>query len=122
MADAPIFELESNAETLVIAPSQNIGSLVDTRIQAEWQEILSRIDEGHVQHVVFDLEKIPYLGSAMIEAMLLIWKRIRDPGGRLAVCNASAIASEVLEFSNLLAIWLICPSREEALAATRRAG
>lgn len=122
MSDSPIFDVESNAETLIVAPNQNIGTLVESHIQQEWQEILGRIDEGQVKHVIFDLELIRYLGSAMIEAMLLIWKRIRGSGGRLAVCNASVIAKEVLELSNFLAIWSLCSSREEALAAVRSPG
>lgn len=122
MSDALIFDVESSAETLIIAPNQNIGSLIESRIQTEWQDILSRLDDGNIKHVVFDLKMIRYLGSAMIEVMLLIWKRIHKGGGQLAVCNVSLIAKEVLELSNLLAIWLICPSREDALDAVRSPG
>jgi hypothetical protein len=62
------------------------------------------------------------LGSVMIEAMLLVWKRIRPKNGRLAVCNASDIASEILELSNLPAIWAICDSRDEAIDAVKSDG
>ena len=122
MAHAHIFDVESRSQTLIITPNRVIGTLADTSIQAEWQEILNRIAEGNVRHVVFDLSFSPYLGSVMIEAMLLLWKRLRPKNGRLAVCNASDVASEILELSNLPAIWSICDSRDEALAAVESDG
>ena len=122
MAQAHIFAVESQSETLIITPNRNIGNLSETPVQAEWQEILNRIAAGNVRHVVFDLKFVRYLGSSMIEAMLLIWKRLRRRRGRLAVCNASQIASEILELSNLPAIWSICESRDQALAAVQSDG
>lgn len=117
MAHAHIFDVESRSQTLIITPKKVVGTLADATVQTEWQEILNRIAEGSVRHVVFDLTFSRYLGSVMIEAMLLVWKRIRPKNGRLAICNASDVASEILELSNLPAIWSICDSRDEAFKA-----
>lgn len=116
---AHVFDVESRSDALVVTPNRKIGNPAEPTVYAEWQEILNRISEGNVRHVVFDLKFVPYLGSAMIEAMLLIWKRIRPRAGRLVVCNISETAREVLELSKLPDIWSICDTREDALNAVQ---
>lgn len=117
MTFAHVFDVESRPDALVITPKRKIGNLTEAPVQAEWQEILNRISEGKIRHVVFDLKLVPYLGSSMIEAILLVWKRIRSRAGRLVVCNVSETAREVLELSNLPAIWSIYNTREDAIAS-----
>jgi anti-anti-sigma factor len=53
----------------------------------------------------------------MLGAIVKLWKRVCQRGGRLALCNVSENVSQVLHITKLHAIWPIYGSREQALSA-----
>ena len=59
----------------------------------------------------FDMVKVNYFGSSMLEAMLYLWKKINTEGGKMAVCCVSDTAREILELSRFDTIWPICQSQ-----------
>ena len=52
----------------------------------------------------------------MLEAMLVLWKRIVDSGGRMAVCNASPTIRDILRVSRFETLWPVCDTLDSALA------
>ncbi len=115
MAESNAFSVDCERNTLIVSPLRNISSLAEEETKSQWEEIVRRIDDGEAKHVVFDFASIKYFGSSMLEAMLVLWKRIQPNDGKLAVCNVSDTANEILRLSKFDTIWPVLASREEAL-------
>lgn len=115
MTGASIFMVESAGNALVVTPQRNISSLAEEELQPQWEDILQRLRLPEIKHVVFDFAKLDYFGSSMLEAMLYLWKEINESGGKLAVCNVSETAGEILKLSRFETIWPICEGRDAAL-------
>jgi anti-anti-sigma factor len=117
MPEPKVFETVADGGTLVVTPSGSGGSLAGESLSVEIEEIMKRLDDGELKHVVFDFKEVPYFGSTMLGAMQATWKHVAPGGGRLAICNISNVGREVLQVSRFDTIWFICDSRDEALAA-----
>jgi stage II sporulation protein AA (anti-sigma F factor antagonist) len=115
MSPKRVFDVSVAGDVLVVAPRRNISSLADEGVQANWQELVAQAESGQVRHVVFDFERVGYFGSTMLEAMLVLWKRIVDSGGRMAVCNASPTVRDILRISRFDTLWPVCDTLAAAL-------
>jgi anti-anti-sigma factor len=114
-----IFSRESCGNTLVLNPLIHLGSLHEPEIAHETQELLDYINKSDPAptNLVIDLALGEYLGTAMLGAVVKLWKRVSQRGGRLALCNVSENVAQVLRVTKLHAIWPIYNSRDQALAA-----
>jgi len=115
MVSSKVFEINSDGAAMILAPSRNISSLSEDDVQLQWDDILGRLDGAEIKHIVFDFEKVNYFGSSMLEAMLYLWKRINPEGGKMAVCNVSETAAEILKLSRFDTIWPVCDTLKDAL-------
>lgn len=122
MTDSRFFSVAVERKALVVTPLQNISSLADAEVSSQWGDILSQLEQSGAKHVVFDFEKLSYFGSSMLEAMLVLWKRIHPDDGKMAICNTADSAREILQLSKFDTIWPIYDSRQEALDAVEREG
>lgn len=116
------FESSLDGDVLIVTPLRNVGSLAEVEVLEDWERVLGRLDSSGepLSHVVVDFGQIEYFGSAMIEALLILWKRINARRGRLAVCRCNQVCGEVLRLSRFDMMWPICPTLEEALGEVRR--
>jgi anti-anti-sigma factor len=113
-----IFARESHGNTLVLNPLIHLGSLHEPEIAHETQELLDLINKSSPipTNLVIDLGSGEYLGTAMLGAVVKLWKRVSQRGGRLALCNVSENVTQVLRVTKLHAIWPIYGTRDQALA------
>jgi anti-anti-sigma factor len=114
-----IFAREACGNTLVLNPLIHLGSLHEPEIAHETQDLLDFINKSNPipTNLVIDLAQGDYLGTAMLGAVVKLWKRVSQRGGRLALCNVSENILQVLRVTKLHAIWPIYASRDQALAA-----
>jgi anti-anti-sigma factor len=121
LAPGHIFTRESLGNTLVLNPLIHLGTLHEPEIAHETNELLELINKpGHEPtNIVIDLARGDYLGTAMLGAVVKLWKRVSQRGGRLALCNVSDNVMQVLRSTKLNAIWPIYSTRDQALAAIR---
>ena len=114
-----IFARESHGNTLVLNPIMHLGSLHEPEIVHETQDLLDFINKSNPipTNLVIDLARGDYLGTAMLGAVVKLWKRVSQRGGRLALCNVSDNVTQVLRVTKLHAIWPIYGTRDQALAA-----
>lgn len=116
--DAPtLFQVTRHDDTLIVVPQRNVSSLAPESLQAEIDALLAQLDEPGLQHVVLDFGKIAYFGSAMLEAMQELGRRVRRNSGKLASCNVSVVGREVLQVVRFDAMWPVYNTCEDALAA-----
>ncbi|HEY2252744.1 MAG TPA: STAS domain-containing protein [Planctomycetaceae bacterium] len=119
ISQGQIFSREARGNTLVLNPLIHLGSLHEPEIAHETQELLEYINRSDPvpTNLVIDLALGECLGTAILGAIVKLWKRISQRGGRLALCNVSDNVIDVLRVTKLHAIWPIYPSRDQALAA-----
>lgn len=116
MTPSQLVKLEQVGDVLIISPLFTFGTFTETELLTEWTNIERLLREPTVQHVIIDLSEVPYFGSTVLEWMVLIWKRIRAKGGRLAVCNCSELGQKILAATRLDTLWRIDVDRAGAMA------
>jgi anti-anti-sigma regulatory factor len=62
---------------------------------------------------------IGLFGEGVAGCFVRPWKRVRERGGHMALCNLSENAREILRFTKLDRLWAISASRAEAMQAMR---
>lgn len=67
--------------------------------------------------VVVDMRNVVFLGSAFLEVLLAAWKKLKERGGRLAICGLTPLCAEVFRVTKLDTLWETFPTREAALSA-----
>jgi anti-anti-sigma factor len=119
LAPGHIFARESLGNTLVLNPLTHLGTLHEPEITHETDDLLEILNKrgSEPTNLVIDLARGDYLGTAMLGAVVKLWKRISQRGGRLALCNVSDNVMMVLRATKLNAIWPIYATRDQALTA-----
>lgn len=113
------FRIFQEGDTLIFAAVTPIGGLVEDEARAEWDALLGELSEQGAKNAVMDLGALDYFGSIVLELMVVLWKRVSAQGGRLAICNVSAVGQEILRTAKFDTIWPIVRTRDEALRAVR---
>ena len=65
--------------------------------------------------IILDLSKTAYIGSAFIETLIQVWKRVVERGGSMVLCGVDPLCAEVLKISRLDTIWPILPDQGQAV-------
>lgn len=115
----PIFTREQQGGVLLLSPHSPLGNLYEAEIDKEASELLEMINQARGLAVLIDLGGSDYLGTAMLGAVVRLWKRISQRGGRLAICRISAPVHDMLRITKLHTVWPIFDTREAALQTLR---
>ena len=93
----------------------SIRTLVNEIANREIMEAVeSRMDRGFLDFVV-DLSNIHYMNSVGINFLILIRRRLRENGGRLAVVHASDKVKQLLDITKLRQMFFLSDSLEDAM-------
>jgi anti-sigma B factor antagonist len=117
LRDGKIFSREMIGNTLVLSPLTQLGSLLEPEIVHETDDLLAFLNHSSSVNILIDLAQGTYLGTAMLGAVVKLWKRVAMHGGHLALCNVSEGILMVLRATKLQTVWPIYGTRPEALAA-----
>lgn len=118
--EGQIFAREAHGNTLVLNPIIDLGSIHEPEIAHETADLLDVLRQSPSTNLVIDLGLGNYLGTAMLGAIVKLWKRVSQMGGRLALCNVSDNVAEVLRVTKLQTVWPIYANRDQALTALGR--
>ena len=69
--------------------------------------------------IVIDLSGLSYISSAGLRVLLVTNKKVKQAGGRMALCGAAAAVREVFSISGFDTILSLQPGRSAAIAAVR---
>jgi len=100
-------DIEVEGETIIVTPNKYSQEL-------DYPEIGPG---APARNVVVDFRRTDYFGSIALGAFLRLWERVRRGNRRMAFCNVSGHEREMLRMASFDALWPVCSSREEALAA-----
>jgi stage II sporulation protein AA (anti-sigma F factor antagonist) len=109
-----IFDVERWADVLVLTPLRDLRELEFEEIR---HELLPLSDDLTIRRVVVDFRHTDYLGSTAVGLLVHLFLKVRQRGGRMALCNVSAHEHEIFELVGLGDMLPTYASRKEALAA-----
>ncbi len=110
-------ELDQNSSgspTLIVEILQPVGSLADTSVMEELDRILEQLQESDCHRVIVDFRETSYFGSSLLEALRLIWNKIRTRDGRMVLCRLSPVGKEILQVARFDHLWPITTDRTAA--------
>ena len=106
-----ITETKSGAVTTVALKGR-----VDSATAGTLRERLSKLVESVPARLVIDFRDVAYISSAGFRTLLIIAKQSEDAKGGLALCGISSEVRRLFEIAAFTELFLILPSREEAIA------
>ena len=109
--------MEKIGPVLVVSLPSELGSLADAELGGQFEQAIELARGDDVRHLVIDLASANYFGSQVLEWMVVMWKRIREKNGKIAFCNASQMAREILAVARFDTIWPIFASRDDAMSS-----
>lgn len=117
MLNSGVLRVTRLEDTLIVAPQRNVTSLSGEGVRAEMRALLHGLVGDDIKRVVIDCSQMVYFGSAMLEAMLSLARRLSAHDGHLALCNVSPEGREILEIARFDTLWPIFSTQREALEA-----
>jgi anti-anti-sigma factor len=72
-----------------------------------------------IKIIVVDMSRADFISSVVIASLIYVLKRIRQKGGRLALCGLKGNVKEVFDITNLEKIFEIYDSKQEAIESVR---
>jgi stage II sporulation protein AA (anti-sigma F factor antagonist) len=115
-------QIKRDGDAVIMTPDGDLGEFVVSQIAEEAESAIRKLTEDpDWQHVVIDFCKTDYFGSSALGLFLRLWKRVREHGGRMALCNLSDHEIELLKVTRLNEFWIVEDTPEAALAAVRAA-
>lgn len=115
MATPSVFDFEHAGDTLFLIPNTDLRELEFDALEAGSTEVFKELSSETINNVVIDFHKTDYYGSTALAFFVKFWKRIKSRGGKMIFCNVSKHEYEILVLTNLVSLWPICKTRQEAI-------
>lgn len=100
--------------------SADVEGRIDGSNVVQFEEAVRTAIEDSDRAVIMDFEKLVYISSAGLRAILLTAKSLQNRDAKLLLCSLSDRIREVFEISGFDKILPIHPSKAEALASLDR--
>ena len=114
-----IFQTERHGNTLVVLPTHSVMGTDQDQSDVELRMIVQTLRDPDLVHVVVDFAALTFFGTNLLGGVAMLWKKVRDHDGRLALCNVSAQGRDVLRTTRLVQLWKVYDSRAEAIRAVQ---
>jgi anti-anti-sigma factor len=101
----------------IFSVDREYDSLDERKVSEFSAQLTAAIDRANPPLLLLDLSDTTFIGSSFLGVLVRVWKRIRERQGRMALCHANELCSEVLHASKLDTIWDIYPARDAAIRA-----
>jgi anti-anti-sigma factor len=111
---SPLFSAEHRGEIAVIRIRTDLLADFDT-VTLFYNEVIKAI--GECSQIVFDLQEVRQLSSAVMGRFIQIWRHTQNSGGRIVFCRASLDVRAAFQTSRLDVLFDFASTLEEALAA-----
>ena len=97
--------------------SAQVGGRIDGTNASEFEEAIRTAIEESDRAVIMDFEKLVYISSAGLRAILLTAKSLDNRNAKFALCSLSDQIGEVFETSGFDKVIAIHSSKAEALVS-----
>lgn len=96
-----------------------IDGYLDAHTVVGFEEQMNSLIEAGASRIVVDLERLNYISSAGIGAMIGLVQRLRRSSGDLVLVRPSPKVQKILDLLGFTEIFKIVSTEDEALAALR---
>ena len=90
---------------------------IDLYNAPEIKDIINKLIEERIYNVIIDLEKVSYIDSSGIGALISSLSNLKKYQGGLKIINVYASVKKVFELTKLTSFFEIYDSEEEAISA-----
>lgn len=111
-----IFNVELHGSTAIVTPKSNLTEFDFAQIELEGKKLANWIEKQTTTCILIDLKNSDYFGSTTVGVFMRWWKLARTRQGKLAMCNLSSHAQELIKITQLDKLWHICATRDEGLS------
>ncbi len=87
---------------------------VDSNTSGELERFL--VARGAEPRLVVDLSGIEYVSSAGLRVFLMLAKKVKLYGGRMALCGLSPAVRQVFDLAGFTTLFIVEPTVEQAFA------
>ena len=112
-----ITEIQSGTVTAVAVKGR-----IDGATAGPLRDRLSKLIASGLSRLVVDFREVAYISSAGFRTLLIVAKQSADAHGRLALCGVAGEVKRLFDMAAFTDLFLILPTREEAIAALAKAG
>lgn len=88
---------------------------LDTLAAGDLQQSLEGELDGGAKNLLLDFSEVIYLSSAALAVLLLVWNRLRETNGIVAICNPAPNIRNTLEITGFAKRIELFDNRAEAL-------
>jgi anti-anti-sigma factor len=120
LRDQRVLEVDLMGDTLVVLPAGDAVGFGLNVVNNEVAKVLEVAKSSRVKHLIIDLGRANYFGSVMIGEFMRLGTAVRERGGRIALCGASADMQDVLRIMKLDTMWEVFPRSDDAVRAIAR--
>jgi anti-anti-sigma factor len=106
----------------IFSVDREYDSLDDRKVSEFSSQLTGAIELVNPPVLLLDLSDTTFIGSSFLGVLVRVWKRIRERNGRMALCHANELCSEVLHASKLDTIWNTYSTRDAAVRALADGG
>ena len=120
MSETPTHTLTEGGWTVLVM-GREFGRIDELHVPDAREKLLAAADEALAadgQRLLLDLSAVDFFGSSFIEVLFSTFRRMRDGGGRFAVCGCTTHCQEVMEITRLDSVWNVFRDRPAAVAST----
>jgi anti-sigma B factor antagonist len=117
MSRSRVFQVEHQGDTMILVLPGTDITFADEEVLTEVDEVLYRLRDTGANKLLVDFGQTAYFGSIILGSLLKMGTRLRDSGGRFALCNLSRNGREMLRIARFDTLWPIYDSRQAALEA-----
>jgi anti-anti-sigma factor len=107
--------MEVAFETINEATIVVITGRIDSATSKELETKLIPMINSGIRKMIVDFARVDFISSAGLRIMLLSAKKLKQAGGKMALCCLKDTIREVFDISGFSSIIPISPTRDEAL-------
>ena len=111
-------EVSRQRGVTIVVLGRSYASLDEATLDEVGGLILTTAATVDPPRLVLEMSATEYIGSAFIELLVRVWKRLTERGGTMAVCGLRPLCQDVLRISRVDGLLETYRSLEDALEAT----
>ena len=113
MNSPPTFEIERENGLLIVTPLIRVSELSQPGLSDDYQKLLESAGSDSVARILVDFCNVEFFGSAMLEILLELRKKVGKTTECLGLCNLSDAGREVLRIARFETLCSIFDTRED---------
>jgi anti-sigma B factor antagonist len=109
--------IEQQGQTAIVELAGQLNSTTTIDVQ---DQVLALAETN--QNILLDMNRVTYLSSAGLRLLLLLYRRINDNHGMLALSGLTEEITDIMAMTGFLDLFTIYENRADALEALKKAG